>query len=68
MKIVYNEGSDNYKEIPFTYNFPIDVMMDSFRLSVPEAIKKAVAMGAKSLSICVAETCYLRIKTQERML
>lgn len=33
------------------YNFPIGVMMDSFRLPVPEAIQKAVAIGAQGFQM-----------------
>jgi sugar phosphate isomerase/epimerase len=33
------------------YNFPIGVMMDSFRLSEDEAIQKAVAMGAQGFQM-----------------
>lgn len=33
------------------YSFPIGVMMDSFRLSVDQAIEKAVAMGAQGFQM-----------------
>ena len=33
------------------YNFPIGVMLDSFRLPVKEAIAKTVAIGAKGFQM-----------------
>ncbi len=33
------------------YNFPIGVMLESFRLSTPEAIKKAAEIGAKGIQM-----------------
>ena len=33
------------------YNFPIGVMLDSFLLPTPEAIKKASSIGAKGIQM-----------------
>lgn len=33
------------------YNFPIGAMLDSFRLSTPDAIKKAASVGAKGIQM-----------------
>ena len=40
------------------YQFPIGVMLDSFRLETKEAVKKAVGVGAKGLQMYVTKGEY----------
>jgi L-ribulose-5-phosphate 3-epimerase len=42
----------------FMYQFPIGVMLDSFRLETKEAVKKAVGVGAKGLQMYVTKGEY----------